>query len=166
MNATSRTENSQGNTFRFTWFWLSRSWHRVSCYNRGYYNSGFNSHLHYSGQRLTRMVGQSGLIPGYATDWCPGLGPGGPGSGYTSVKKTVLTILRRSKLVLVRHGCLFQILQVLPLKIVILISFHSVISWFHLWFLKKRTRFQVSNPLNLPFEVDVTRSHLIKVTAQ
>jgi len=34
-----------GNTFLSTWFWLSRSWHRVSCYNRRYYNSGFNSHL-------------------------------------------------------------------------------------------------------------------------
>jgi len=62
-----------GNTFLFTWFWLSRSWHRVSCYNRAYYNSGFNSYLYYSGQ-LNWMVGQSGLMlwSGYATGYvCP-----------------------------------------------------------------------------------------------
>jgi len=63
MNGTGHMENPWGNTFLFIWFWLSRSWHRVS----GYYNSGFNSHFYYSGQ-LTRMVGQSGLMPGhYAT---------------------------------------------------------------------------------------------------
>jgi len=64
-----------GNIFLFTWFWLSRSWHRVSCYNRGYYNSGFNSHLYCSGQ-LTRMVGQSGLMLGHYL--------GLPGSGYAT----------------------------------------------------------------------------------
>jgi len=34
MNDTSHAENSRGK--HFTWFWLSRSWHRVSCYNLGW----------------------------------------------------------------------------------------------------------------------------------